>query len=114
MIVAPAPSVQLLAGWGQIERALAKMDALTAVVERALANCPREKQRRAHKAKTAANLAALIVARRSLRQVAAETCTPSAPRNLTATAPELALALHQGNAPNGRRNSDPTREATPN
>lgn len=83
------------------------------VIERAMAASPLCKKRRAHQAKTEANLAALIAGRRNLRQVTAETCTPSAPKKLTANTPELVLHLHQGNAPNGWRDSDRLREATP-
>jgi len=81
------------------------------VIARAIAASPRAKQQRAHSAKTAANLAALIESRRSLRQVAAETCTPSAPRNLTARTPDLVLTLHQGNAPPASRHSTRARGA---
>lgn len=108
-----APAVQLLAGWGQIERALAKMAAQAQVIERAVAASPYVKRQQAHKAKTEANLAALIAARRSLRQVTAETCTPSAPRELVACTPELVLRLHQGNAPNARQHRATTRGAAP-
>lgn len=113
MTATVAPSVQLLAGWGQIERTLAKIAAQCAVVERAVAASPYVKKQQAHKAKTAAMLAALIAARRSLRQVTAETCTLSAPRALVACTPELVLRLHQGNAPNARQHSPRPWEASP-
>lgn len=112
-----APSVQMVT---DMAGALAPLHALNArlrqaaeVIERAMAASPLVKKRRAHQAKTAANLAALIAGRRNLRQITAETCTPSAPKKLTANTPELVLHLHQGNAPNGWRDSDRLREATP-